>query len=79
MRRREVITLLGIAAMWPISGIAQQLNIPIIGFLTARSENETAESIAAFRDGLQEAGYRDAENVSIDFAGLTASIIDFRN
>jgi putative ABC transport system substrate-binding protein len=67
MRRREVITLLGIAAMWPISGIAQQLNIPIIGFLTARSENETAESIAAFRDGLQEAGYRDAENVSIDF------------
>jgi len=44
--------------MWPISGIAQQLNIPIIGFLTARSENETAESIAAFRDGLQEAGYR---------------------
>jgi putative tryptophan/tyrosine transport system substrate-binding protein len=67
MRRREVITLLGIAAMWPISGTAQQLNIPIIGFLTARSENETAESIAAFRDGLQEAGYRDAENVSIDF------------
>jgi putative tryptophan/tyrosine transport system substrate-binding protein len=64
---REVITLLGIAAMWPISGTAQQLNIPIIGFLTARSENETAESIAAFRDGLQEAGYRDAENVSIDF------------
>jgi putative tryptophan/tyrosine transport system substrate-binding protein len=54
-------------ASWPISGIAQQLNIPIIGFLTARSENETAESIAAFRDGLQEAGYRDAENVSIDF------------
>ena len=67
MRRRELITLLGIAAMWPISGIAQQLSIPIIGFLTARSENETAESIAAFRDGLQEAGYRDAENVSIDF------------
>jgi putative tryptophan/tyrosine transport system substrate-binding protein len=67
MRPREVITLLGIAAMWPISGTAQQLNIPIIGFLTARSENETAESIAAFRDGLQEAGYRDAENVSIDF------------
>ena len=67
MRRREVIRLVGIAAMWPISGIAQQLNIPIIGFLTARSENETAESIAAFHDGLQEAGYRDAENVSIDF------------
>jgi len=67
MRRREVITLLGIAAMWPISGIAQQLNIPIIGFLTAGSRNETTDNVADFREGLREAGYKDGETVSIEF------------
>jgi hypothetical protein len=55
MRRREFITLFFIAAIWPLSGVAQQSKIPIIGFLTARSRDETAESIAAFREGLREA------------------------
>ena len=55
--RREFITLLGIAVLWLSSGAAQQSKIPIIGFLTARSRNETADSIAAFREGLGEVGH----------------------
>jgi putative tryptophan/tyrosine transport system substrate-binding protein len=68
MRRREFITLVGGAVVWPRSGVAQQSSIPIIGFLTARSRNETTDSVADFREGLREAGYRDGETVSIRFA-----------
>jgi putative tryptophan/tyrosine transport system substrate-binding protein len=67
MRRREFITLLGGASVWPRSGIAQQSSIPIIGFLTARSRNETADNVADFREGLREAGYKEGETVSIEF------------
>ncbi len=67
MRRREFITLLGITALWPHGGIAQQSKIPIIGFLTARSRDETADSIAAFREGLREAGQTEEETAAIEF------------
>ena len=67
MRRREFITLLGGAVVWPRSVVAQQSSIPIIGFLTARSRNETTDNVAQFREGLREAGYREGETVSIEF------------
>jgi putative tryptophan/tyrosine transport system substrate-binding protein len=67
MRRREFITLLGGAVVWPRSVAAQQSSIPIIGFLTARSRNETTDNVAEFREGLREAGYREGETVSIEF------------
>jgi putative ABC transport system substrate-binding protein len=71
MRRRDFIvagaaTLVAVAAM-PVSGGAQQSNNPSIGFLTARSRNQTVDSIAAFREGLRRAGYVDIENVLIEF------------
>jgi putative ABC transport system substrate-binding protein len=67
MRRREFITLLGGVVVWPRLGAAQQSSIPIIGFLTARSRNETTDNVADFREGLREAGFRDGETVSIEF------------
>jgi putative tryptophan/tyrosine transport system substrate-binding protein len=67
MRRRDFITLLGGAVVLPRSGVAQQSSIPIIGFLTARSRDESTENVADFREGLREAGYRDGETVSIEF------------
>jgi putative ABC transport system substrate-binding protein len=67
MRRREFITLLGGAVVWPRSVVAQLSSIPIIGFLTARSRNETTDNVAQFREGLREAGYREGETVSIEF------------
>jgi hypothetical protein len=54
MRRREFIMLLGGMVLWPLPAIAQQSGIPIIGFLTTRSRNETADNIADFRKGLSE-------------------------
>ena len=67
MRRREFITLIGCGAAWPVGAVAQQPAIPVIGFLSFRSANESAKSEAAFREGLSELGYSEGRNVHIAF------------
>jgi putative tryptophan/tyrosine transport system substrate-binding protein len=66
VKRRTFIAALGSAAAWPVVARAQ-LAIPVIGFLSFRSANESATSVAAFREGLSEIGYEEGRSVHIAF------------
>ena len=56
MRRREFIGLVGGMAVWPLAVRAQQAAMPMIGFLTTRSANDSTANVAAFRQGLAQTG-----------------------
>ena len=68
MRRREVIALLGgVAVGWPLAARAQQPAIPLIGFLSSRSLNDSRHLVDAFRIGLQATGYVEGQNVTVEY------------
>src|SRR5499433_124578 len=67
MRRREFITLLGGAAAWPVVARAQQRGLPVIGLLSSRSAATDTQSIAVFRQALNEGGFVEGQNVVIDY------------
>ena len=70
MRRRDFVTLIAGSAVaaWPLAGRAQQMAEPVVGFLSARSAEDSVRVLAAFRQGLAETGYVEGRNVVIEFS-----------
>jgi putative ABC transport system substrate-binding protein len=68
MRRREFITLFGGATVtWPLAVHAQQPKMPVVGFLNGGSPDGYAPYVTGFLHGLNETGYGEGKNVTMDY------------
>lgn len=67
MRRRQFLHALGGAAAWPLGARAQQQAMPVIGFMSSRSPENSAYLVTAFLCGLAERGFVDGQNIAIEY------------
>jgi putative ABC transport system substrate-binding protein len=70
MRRRQFIAGLGSAAAWPVAARAQQAAVPVVGFVNGGSADALSRSVAAFLKGLNETGYVEGQNVTVEYQWL---------
>jgi putative ABC transport system substrate-binding protein len=68
MRRRDFLNVVGGAlTAWPFASSAQQAKVPVVGFLSGRSPEDSVDVLAAFRRGLRESGFVDGHNTNFEF------------
>jgi putative ABC transport system substrate-binding protein len=67
IKRRELVAALGSAAAWSLAARAQQSWVPVVGFLNSASAEHWAPFVAAFRQGLSDAGYIEGQNVVVEY------------
>ena len=67
MRRREFITLIGGAAAWPLAARGQQKTLPVIGFMSSRSPEDSQSVLTGVRKGLNEGGIVEGKDAVIEF------------
>jgi len=65
--RRKFLATLGGAAAWPLAARAQQPAMPVVGFFYSGTLTDVPHFVAAFRQGLKEAGFIEGQNVAIEF------------
>src|SRR4029450_5465367 len=70
LNRRDFITLLGGAAAWPLGVRAQQPELPVVGVIDGGSADASARWVIRFRKGLNEAGYVEGRNVTVEYHWL---------
>ena len=67
MKRRVFIAGLGSAAAWPVVARAQQPALPVVGFIHIGAADASPRDVAAFRKGLNETGYVEGQNVTVEY------------
>jgi putative ABC transport system substrate-binding protein len=67
IKRREFIAGLGSAVAWPVVAWAQQTALPVIGVPLTQSVGDYKIEIAAFLQGLKEAGFVAGQNVAVEY------------
>jgi ABC-type uncharacterized transport system substrate-binding protein len=68
--RRQFISALGVAVTWPLAARAQQPAMPVVALIDAGSPDGSARHLAAFRKGLNETGYVEGQNVTVEYHWL---------
>ena len=76
MQRREFIRLVGSAATWPLAARAQQSTLPVVAFVREGSADGSARFAATFPKGLNETGYVEGQNVTVEYHWLEGGQYD---